>query len=41
MINDLQIKNNTDIIQIDHLIISNFGVFVIETKNLSGIIYNS
>jgi len=40
VINDLRIINiNREIAQIDHLIISNFGIFVIETKNFLGTIY--
>ena len=40
VINDLRIINiNRETAQIDHLIISNFGIFVIETKNFLGTIY--
>ena len=39
IINNLNIKNGKETAQIDHLVVSNFGIFVIETKNLSGIIY--
>lgn len=40
VINDLRIINiNRETSQIDHLIISNFGIFVIETKNFLGTIY--
>ena len=40
--NDLYIPNasgNTS--QIDHLVVSNYGIFIIETKNYSGSIYGS
>jgi len=39
VINNLKIKIDMETAQIDHLVISNFGIFVIETKNYSGIIY--
>ena len=35
---DLQFSINGKISQIDHLVISNYGVFVIETKNYKGMI---
>ena len=42
VINDLMIeKKNGHTTQIDHVVISPFGIFVIETKNFSGYIYGS
>ena len=41
VINDLVLKTNKGYTQIDHVVISNYGVFVIETKNYSGWIYGS
>lgn len=38
VINGLTIYSGKESAQIDHLIISNFGIFVIETKNFEGII---
>lgn len=37
--NDIYININGKTVQIDHLIISPYGIFVIETKNYSGWIY--
>ncbi len=39
IINNLTIKNNFGSTQIDHIIISIYGIFVIETKNYSGWIF--
>lgn len=39
--NDVYINNNGHSSQIDHLIISQYGVFIIETKNYSGDVYGS
>ena len=36
VINNVVLKNNEITSQIDHLIISDFGIFVIETKNYKG-----
>ncbi len=36
VLNDLVIKTKTGLIQIDHVVISPFGIFVIETKNYKG-----
>jgi len=36
IINDLMIENEGKTSQIDHVVISNYGVFVIETKNYDG-----
>ncbi|MBQ8250552.1 MAG: NERD domain-containing protein [Alphaproteobacteria bacterium] len=36
VINDITIQNNNKSAQIDHVIISVYGIFVIETKNYSG-----
>ncbi len=33
--------DSTDTTQIDHIVVSRFGVFVIETKNISGWLYGS
>lgn len=42
IINDLLFrKSNGLTIQIDHVVVSPYGVFVIETKNISGYIYGS
>ena len=39
--NDIYLETNGRSSQIDHVIISRYGVFVIETKNYSGAIYGS
>lgn len=39
VINDVLLKEKGDSTQIDHLIISKYGIFVIETKNYSGKIF--
>lgn len=39
VINDIIVKNGEKTSQIDHLVVSNYGVFVIETKNYKGWIY--
>ena len=39
IINNLKIYIDKGSAQIDHLIISNFGIFIIETKNFEGIIF--
>lgn len=36
IINDLMIENDGKTSQIDHVVISNYGIFVIETKNYDG-----
>ena len=36
VINDLMIKNSNRTSQIDHIVISEYGIFVIETKNYKG-----
>lgn len=41
IINDALIKSNDRTIQIDHLVISVYGIFVIETKNYKGWITGS
>jgi len=38
VINNLMINVNGSIAQIDHVVISNFGIFIIETKNYKGFI---
>jgi restriction system protein len=40
-INDLTIETDRYMTQIDHVIISRYGVFVVETKNMSGWIFGS
>ncbi len=39
ILNNLIIKNENFSSQIDHIVISKFGIFVIETKNIKGWIY--
>lgn len=39
VLNDIMIKNNDSTSQIDHIVISEYGVFVIEMKNYYGCIY--
>lgn len=39
IINDILIKNLHGTTQIDHVVLSEYGIFVIETKNYSGWIY--
>lgn len=39
--NDLLIRNGKYTTQIDHIIISRYGVFVLETKNIHGKVYGS
>lgn len=39
VLNDLVIKSKTGTSQIDHVVISPYGIFVIETKNYKGWIY--
>jgi len=39
VINNLKVDINREKTQIDHLVISNYGIFVIETKNYKGRIY--
>lgn len=41
VINNILIPNKNKTSQIDHLIISSYGIFVIENKNFSGNIYGS
>ena len=38
VIDNLTILNNNTTHQIDHVVVSNFGIFVIETKNYSGFV---
>ena len=40
-IHDIIIQNKDKTAQIDHLVVSNYGIFVIENKNFSGNIYGS
>ena len=39
VINDVMIETNNRTSQIDHIVVSPYGIFVIETKNYSGILY--
>ncbi len=39
--NDLLIKDGNHTTQIDHIVISRYGVFVLETKNIHGKVYGS
>lgn len=41
VLNDVMIKNNNQIYQIDHIVLSKFGIFVIEMKNYYGFIYGN
>ena len=41
VINNVVIKNNNNIVQIDHIVVSIYGIFVIETKNYKGWISGS
>lgn len=41
LLNNITLKSNNYTSQIDHLVISDFGIFVIETKNYSGWIFGS
>ncbi len=41
IINDLLISSHGHTSQIDHVVVSEYGIFVIETKNYSGWIYGS
>lgn len=38
VLNDIMVKSNEDTHQIDHIVVSKFGIFVIEMKNYYGII---
>ncbi len=38
ILHDVMLRNNSNTAQIDHLIFSKYGIFVIETKNFSGFI---
>jgi hypothetical protein len=39
VLNNLLIKVGSKTVQIDHVVVSNYGIFVIETKNYQGWIY--
>jgi len=41
VINDILLPTPKGTAQIDHMIVSNYGIFVIESKNISGSIYGS
>jgi len=36
--NDIMLKTGRGSVQIDHIVVSQYGIFVVETKNISGII---
>ena len=36
--NDVMLKTGRGSVQIDHIVVSQYGIFVVETKNISGII---
>lgn len=38
---DITIKDGEKTVQIDHIVVSKYGIFVIETKNYTGAIYGS
>ncbi len=39
IINDIILKTSTATTQIDHIVVSKYGIFVIETKNYKGLIF--
>ena len=39
VLNDIMIRNKTSTTQIGHIVVSQFGIFVLETKNYSGWIF--
>lgn len=41
ILNDIMIRSNSTTTQIDHIVVSKYGIFVIETKNYKGIITGS
>ena len=41
VLNDLMFKNGTYTTQIDHIVVSVYGIFIIETKNYKGWIFGS
>lgn len=41
VLNDIVLKTSNGLAQIDHVVVSEYGVFVIETKNYSGWIFGS
>ena len=41
ILNDVMLKSNNKTYQIDHIVISKYGIFVIEMKNYYGCIYGS
>jgi len=41
ILNDIMIPNQGNSTQIDHVVVSRYGVFVIETKTMKGFIYGS
>lgn len=41
VLNDIMVKDNDKTYQIDHIVVSKFGIFVIEMKNYYGYIYGN
>jgi len=41
ILNDIMLRNVNGTTQIDHVVLSEYGIFVIETKNYDGLIYGS
>lgn len=39
LLNDLVLKDSTGLHQIDHVVVSVYGIYVVETKNYTGTIY--
>lgn len=39
VLHNVLLKTSTGTVQIDHIVVSNYGIFVIETKNYSGVIF--
>ncbi len=39
VLNDIMVNGNYGLTQIDHVVVSKYGIFVIETKNMKGKIY--
>lgn len=41
VLNDVLLKTKNGTVQIDHIVLSEYGIFVIETKNYSGLIFGN
>lgn len=41
LLNDVLLKTKNGTVQIDHIVLSKYGIFVIETKNYSGLIFGN